>query len=112
MTVFRLDHLELAVDGALNSGGLAAKAPEPAKPVHPRLDVSARPRAAARQFLLQGLGHVLPKGLAAFSGSGFRTPEQRIRNLDGGLHVTIFPYLRSLAMATAHRAPYNPNCRR
>jgi hypothetical protein len=42
MTVFRLDHLELAVDDALNSGGLAAKAPEPAKPVHPRLDVSAR----------------------------------------------------------------------
>src|SRR5262245_17584291 len=86
--VFWFDDVELPVDDTLNSGGFAAKRSELAESLHPRSVARNRCDRAARELLLQGLGHEGSEGLSALSRLGLGPAKHRIWNLEGGLHVT------------------------
>jgi len=103
--ILRLGDLDLSFDRPLNPGGLAVKRPELSESPHPGSVITARGRVAARELLLEGLRYEGSERLSAFNGSCFGSAKDWIRNLEGGLHGTISPYLWLMWESTASSQP-------
>ena len=67
--------------------------PELARSLHPRFIRRLR----GSQLFLHGFGHELAQGNPALSGLGFGLAKYRVRDFQGGLRKTVFPYLRDRA---------------
>src|SRR5262249_19504057 len=92
--ILGLHHLEGLVNPLLDACGLPAQVPQLAEALHP-FGIAGASRASLRgELFLQGLAHELLERLAAFGGLRLGPAEEDVRDLDGGLHAPILPYLR------------------
>ena len=94
--VFGFEPFELLFDRGEHTAVLTGEVGQSAKPCHPRrlfLRTALMPGRAAK-LLLQRFGEQLPEGHATAGSHYLGRSERFVRELDGRLHRTIFPYLR------------------